>query len=264
MPQAVRSLAVACWFAAAAAAPALAQPPLADPPAAPAFMSRFDFRMSAAALSYDDQRFTWDTHWAGDFDFIDYVFGRMTFLADYQALLGDEFRPFDPYQSNYYLAVSGSIRRRADEFAFVFHHVSRHLGDRPKRDSVAYNAMLGRYLRQFDLGAATLDVRGDIGPVVARAIVDYTWIGNLDLTLRRGLSPRLGVYGRAYGETFGVDQTIAGRSRQNGGRLEAGVRLHGGGGAIDLFGGVERVVDADPLDRLARTWAFAGFRLVGQ
>jgi hypothetical protein len=262
MREAVRTLVAALIVL--SAVPAFAQPPLAEPPAAPQFMSRFDFRMWAAALAHDDQRFTWDTHWAGDFDIVDYVRGRMTFLADYQALLGDEFRPFDPYQSNYYLAVSASLRHRKMEYAFVFHHVSRHLGDRPKRDSVAYNAMLGRVLRQIDLGGATLDVKGDLGPVVARAIVDYTWTGNVDLVLRRPVSPHVGVYGRTAADVFWVDEAIAGRGRQTGGRIEAGVRLGGTDGAIELFGGYEQVIDADPLDRVPRRWAFAGFRLLGQ
>lgn len=263
MLETARSLVIACVVL-TAAAPALAQPPLAEPADTPGFLSRYDFRMSAAALSDGDQRFSWDTHWTGDFDLVDYVYGRMTFLADYQAVLGEEFRPFDPYQSNFHLAVSGSFRARPAEFAFVFHHLSRHLGDRPKRQSVAYNAILGRVLRQVVLTGATLDVKGNLGPVVQRSTLDYTWTGNLDLTLRRALSPRVGLYGRTYVETFGVEERIAGRSQQTGGRIEAGFRVAGEAGAIELFGGYEKVIDADPLDRLARQWAFAGFRLMGR
>jgi hypothetical protein len=188
----------------------------------------------------------------------------MTFLGDYQALLGEEFRPFDPYQSNYYLAVSASVRQGPNEWAFVFHHVSRHLGDRPKRDSVAMNAMLGRLLRRFTLDGATLDIKADAGPIVAHAWVDYTWMGNVDLVVRRPVSASVGMYGRSYTETYGVDEEIAGRGQQWGGRVEAGVRFGGRAGTVDLFGGVERVVDADPLDRVPRQWAFAGFRLSGK
>jgi hypothetical protein len=264
MPEAVRALVLASLVAVVPSSPVLAQSPLAAAPATPQFMSRFDFQMWANALADDDPRFTWDTHWAGDFDLVDYVAGRLTFLADYQALLGEEFRPFDPYQSNYYLAVSGSVRSHGTELAFVFHHVSRHLGDRPKRDSVAWNAALGRVLRHVDLNGATLDVKGDLGRVVARAFVDYTWTGNVEVWLRRPVSDVVGVYGRAFGETFGVDETIAGRGQQWGGRLEAGTRITGRAGSVELFGGLERVIDADPLDRLPRQWAFAGFRLRGR
>jgi len=66
------------------------------PPTSMDFMTRFDFHMSAAGLSSEDPRFSWDTHWGGDFDFLDYVFGRFSFLADYEAVLGKENRLFDP------------------------------------------------------------------------------------------------------------------------------------------------------------------------
>jgi hypothetical protein len=62
---------------------------------------------------------------------------------------------------------------------------------------------------------------------------------------------------------FGVDGS-GNRSTQTGGRLEAGVRFNGRAGALELFAGFERRVDADPLDFLAQRWAVAGFRLVGR
>jgi hypothetical protein len=77
------------------------------------------------------------------------------------------------------------------------------------------------------------------------------------------MSGRTALYGRASGDVYGVDPDYAGRETQVGGRLEAGVRLIGERGSIDLFGGYERVIDADPLDMLPRQWAFAGFRLLG-
>jgi len=48
------------------------------------------------------------------------------------------------------------------------------------------------------------------------------------------------------------------------GRAEAGVRVSGKQGAVDLFAGYERVVDADPFAEVPRSWAFAGFRLVNK
>jgi hypothetical protein len=241
-----------------------AQQPLPDPPSTPEFMSRFDFHLAAAGLSSDDQRFKWDTHWGGDFDILDYVGGRTTFLVDYQALLGDEFRPFDPYQSNYTLEVASSGRIGKTEVYFVLNHVSRHLGDRFKRIAVAENSVGPRVLRRFAFGATTIDARADARKVIAHAFVDYKWIGVVDVTVRRPLYKQVSGYGRIFGETYVVDRQIADRNQQNGGRVEAGVRLHGSGGALDLFAGYERVVDADPLDRTARQWGFAGFRLTGK
>jgi hypothetical protein len=243
--------------------PAFSQQPLADPPATAEFMSRYDFRMAAAALGNPDRRFSWDTHWAGDFDLIDYVVGRATFLADYQALLGHEFRPFDPYQSNYLLEASGSIRLGPTEVAGVLSHVSRHLGDRSKRLAVAENSLGGRLMRRLSVHAATVDLRADLRKVIEHAYVDYTWIGDADVTVRHTVNRRVEVYARGYGETYTVDKSVAGRDRQDGGRLEGGVRLTGVNGAIDLFAGYERMVDADPLDRQPQRWPFVGFRLVG-
>jgi hypothetical protein len=242
-------------------ASAAAQTPLANAPVTPQFMSRYDFHLSAAGLAVDDDRFTWDTHFGGDFDFIDYVHGRMFFLADYQALLGSEFRPFDPIQGNYTLEAAGSIRSGANEFMGALHHVSRHLGDRPKRFAIAWNELDARVLRRFAIGGSTLDARLEAGKVIARADVDYSWTGAVDLTLRRPVNPHLGVFGRVLGQTIGVIDASE-RGQQKGGRLEGGIRITGEGGALELMAGYEQVIDADPLEKLPRRWAYWGFRLV--
>jgi hypothetical protein len=162
------------------------------------------------------------------------------------------------------LAVAASARAGATEVLGVFHHVSRHLSDRPKRQSVAWNAVVGRVLRRFDLRGGSIDVRADLGRVVAIAFVDYTWLGAAELTARRTVAPHAAVYGRLYGETYGTDGSVAGRRRQQGGRVEAGVRVSGTRGVIELFAGGEQVVDAFPLDRAPVRWMFAGFRLLNR
>jgi hypothetical protein len=261
-----RALAVA-GAVTALALPAAAQQPLADPPEQVEFMSRYSFHLAAAGLGSDDpERFMWDTHWGGDFDLVDYVKGRLAFLVDYQAVLGDELRPFDPNQGNYTLEFSGSARVGKTEFVGAFHHVSRHLSDRPKRQAIAMNVLQGRVLRRFEVRTTTFDVRANVGRLVQRAYVDYTWIGDLDVIVRRNLKPGVGAYARLFGELNAVDTpddpVLARRGTQRGGRVEAGVRLQGRGGALELFAGYERVIDADPLDRQTRRWPFAGFRLV--
>jgi hypothetical protein len=243
---------------------AAAQQPqgIAEAPAAPEFFSRFDFNMSAARIADPDPRFTWDTHWAGDFDLLDYVYGRISFIGDYEAVLGSEYRAFDPYQSNYLLEAIGSFRSGKTEILGVLSHVSRHLGDRFKPLAVAENSLGPRVMRRFAYDGTAIEVRGDVRKVIAHAYVDYTWMSDIDFTVRHDLRPKVGVYARAFGQTIAVDKTIAGRDRQSGGRLEAGVDLRGGKGDMELFVGGERVVDADQLDRIPRRWAFVGFRLL--
>ncbi|HUR35695.1 MAG TPA: hypothetical protein VM032_17950 [Vicinamibacterales bacterium] len=264
----VRHAALTACLSVAAGSAAFAQNPhpLAEAPAVAEFMPRFDWKMSAALLAHPDPRFTWDTHWAGDLDLFRYPRGRASFLADYQALLGSQFRPFDPYQGNYLLEASGSVFAGRTEIAGVLSHISRHLGDRPKRIAVAENSLGPRLMRRLGSNEGALDVRIDVRKVIARAYDDYTWIEELELVGRRQVTRRAGIYLRGYGQLIQVDPAVAGRSQQRGGRVEAGVRLQGlspGGAAMELFGGGEQVIDADPLDRLPRRWAYVGFRLLG-
>jgi hypothetical protein len=242
--------------------------PLDDAPASADFMPRFDWKASAALLAHSDPRFTWDTHWAGDFDLFTFPKGRASFLADYQALLGGEYRPFDPYQSNYLLEASGSLFIGKNEVAAVLSHISRHLGDRPKRVAVAENSLGPRFMRRLgEEGSTSLDIRVDVRKVIARAYDDYSWIEELELVGRRQLNRHTSVYLRGYGQLIQVDRAIAGRDQQMGGRIEGGIKLKGSrpdGPGVELFAGGEQMLDADPLDRLPRRWAYVGFRLLGR
>jgi hypothetical protein len=218
--------------------------------------------LSAAALASGDDRFLWDMHWGGDFDLVDYVKGRATFLAEYQAVLGNEFQPFDPHQGNYTLAASGSWRTGVAEFVGVFNHVSRHLGDRPKRFGIAWNVLMARALKDVDVDGTILGVGADAGYVTHRAFVDYAWIAALDLRAYRQVSARIGWYARLHGETFGVNEGVAQRQGQQGGNIEAGVRISGGSALMELFAGYAKVIDADPIGRQPGRWGFVGFRLL--
>ena len=105
MPDAVGSLigraaAAACLLPILASSALAQQPhpaPSEQPPASPQFLAHYNMHFAAAALSIDDPRFSWDTRWGGDFDLADYVVGRLNVLADYEAVLGDELRKFDPH-----------------------------------------------------------------------------------------------------------------------------------------------------------------------
>ena len=260
---------------------AAAQPPQ-QPVVSPApehgeFFARSDFHLNAAWLgtvssatsvpdAVKDQRFEWDTWWGGSIDVVDYVAGRLGVIIDYEAVLGGEFQPFDPNQSNYTLEVSGSARAGPDtEVAAIFHHVSRHLSDRAKtRNPVAYNELGARLLHRVDFGQWTVDVDAEAGRTVEHAYVDYTWLGDLHLLARAPVSPRFGLFAHAVGHVVGVSGVVPDRGTQTGGMLETGVRIKGKGGAMELFVGFEKRFDADPLDRQAQHWALAGFRLLSR
>jgi len=247
------------------AARAGAQSPAPAPPG-PDFLPRTEFHLSANALMLPtaDQQFSWDAYFGGDVDVFDYVFGRTSVLADYHAVLGDEYRPFDPNQAYYALEVSSSYRVRETEVAFVFHHVSRHISDRPKQFAIAWNVAGARVLRRVAAKGFTLDIRADAGAIVQHSYVDYKWTANTDLMFRHPFNSRVGVFVHLSGEVFGVDGSVPDRDTQTGGLAEAGLRINGRAGALELFAGGERRLDADPFDRQTRRWGVAGFRLLSR
>lgn len=256
-------LALSCVVSASAQQP---DQPVASPaPDKPTFLARGDYQLSASGLVVDDIRFSWDTHWGGSVDVVDYVKGRGGIYVDYEAVLGDEFRLFDPNQGNYTLEAFGSARiNDTTEIVGIFHHVSRHLSDRPKRFAIAWNLLGARALKRFNLGGGTIDVDVEGGRIVQHSYVDYSWIGELHLQARRPLNNNVAVYGRGMAQWIGVNGEVPARGRQAGGFFEAGVRLKGGAATMELFAGVERRVDADPLDRLPREWGLAGFRILSR
>ena len=260
-----RALAGAC-LTLILSTPAAAQRPLADAPDSIEFLPRLDLNVSAQALSGDDPRFIWETTWAMDLDFLDYKYGRLAFLTDFQGFYGDEFQPFDPNQSLYSLVVAASGRIGKTEAVAVFHHVSRHLIDRPKNFGIAWNTVRGRVQRRFPIGSSFVDLRWDIGNVIQRAYVDYRWTTAVEAQGERPMSPRTTLFGRGSFEYWGVIEEKAGRDAQSGGRFEAGVRFAGKPGGVgpevEVFGGVEKMVDAHPIERGPQTWGFLGFRLV--
>jgi hypothetical protein len=265
----MRRAALAACLTLTAVASAFAQPPdqpvVVPAPDSAEFLSRYDFHLAAAALAVSDPRFSWDTHFGGALDVVDYVHGRAGIAVDYEAVLGNEYRPFDPNQGNYTLEASASGRAGSStEIVGMFHHVSRHLSDRPKRFAIAWNLLGARILQRVQVGATTIDADLEGGRIVQNSYVDYAWIGELHLQARRPLSERVGAYGRASGQWFGIDRTVANRGRQAGGLVEVGLRVNGKAGAVELFAGVERRVDADPVDRQPQNWALAGFRLLSR
>ena len=94
----------------AVSARAQSQSPPEEPARNVEFMSRTAFHMNAEHLSGDDPRYVWDADFGGELDVVDYGVGRFTFEANYQVVLGEEIRSFDPNQGNYILAgnVSGT------------------------------------------------------------------------------------------------------------------------------------------------------------
>ena len=237
------------------AVPASAQTANASP-----FLSRFDFWVAMEHLSHDDPRFVWDAKWAAELDLVDYGSGRATFAAEYQTILGEEFRIFDPNQGNYMLEGSSSVRLGALEVAGVFHHVSRHLSDRPKGFPVDWNMIGGRLVASSERGRTRLFGRADARKVIQRTYVDYEWEVDTEGRAQVQTSPRVAIVALGAFRVLGVDGSRD-RDTQYGVRGEGGVRLDGAAAALELFVAAERRIDPYQLQFSTTNWLSAGFRV---
>jgi hypothetical protein len=227
------------------------------------FLKRSAFHLTAERLSGDDPRFVWDTNFGGDLDLIDYGVGRLNFAANYQAILGEEFRPFDPTQGNYILVGRLTGRIRAVEVGGEFFHQSRHLSDRAKRQPVDWN-MLGTSLetrRQY--GRVDLLALANLRGVVQKSYVDYRWEVAGGARVQYAVSGTASILADGRLRWLGTDGT-RNRGTQTGARGEGGVRLTGAGAAVELFVAVERRIDPYPLEFGVSTWTTAGFRLLSR
>jgi hypothetical protein len=225
------------------------------------FMPRAAFYMWAEKLSGEDRGFEWDADFGGDLDVVDYVTGRLTFYANYQVIMGGEFRRFDPNQGNYILGGTLSRRHNGFEYAFNFHHESRHLSDRFNRVAVAWNMAGGRVSRVIRYGPARFDVRVDARVSVAKAFVDYNW--EIDSAVRSDVQihPHVGLMFAGDVRRLGVDGT-QNRGGPTGFRTEAGVHFAGGVGAMEFFVAGEHRIDPYPLEFGSMNFVTVGFRLL--
>jgi hypothetical protein len=240
---------------------ALAQPSPAADPGRVDILTRFAFHLGAERLAESDPRFTWDANYGGEVDLVDFGRGRATFYANYQVILGDELKAFDPNQGNYILGGRVSGRLGLTEAALVFHHESRHLSDRAKVQSVDWNMLGARIGRRFLVGSLAVATIGGFRGVVQKSLVDYRWeieaLANGDYPV----SPRMSIIAAGGLRRLGVDGR-QNRDGQTGGRAEAGIRLNGRGAAVELFVSAERRIDPHPLEFGVQNWVGAGFRLV--
>jgi hypothetical protein len=247
-----------CFFFAlalgASAAPASAQQLVQ-------FLPRFDFYLAAEYLSDDDQRFTWDADLGGAVDVVDYGVGRVSFITNYEVVMGTQLRRFDPNQGNYILAGTASARAGGFEVAGMFYHQSRHLSDRPKIGAVDWNMAGGRVVHDVTRGRTEWRTRVDVRGVVQKSFVDYRWELDAETRGRIALVPRVSLISAGGVRVMGVDGT-RNRGNQTGFLAEGGVRFEGNVAAMEFFVAAERRIDPFPVDFGTVTWVKTGFRVL--
>jgi hypothetical protein len=264
--QVVAAVAVMMWVHAASAQ---AQDGGKDAVASPRYelFPTYDFYMSGAFLATGDSRFDWDANFGAAIDVVDYGSGRANFTANYNVVLGSQLRNFDPNQGNYVLELSSSRRFKYGEVHARFHHTSRHLADRFKLAPIDWNTVGVFITREEGPHGIHVKEEGSVERVLKRSYVDYTWLYSAGATAEFSNAARMTAIGRltptltGRAEVRGTDSDVAHRDAQVGFYTEAAARIDGRKGLMEFYGGVERRIDASPLERAAKTWFMVGFRL---
>lgn len=246
--------------------PLLALALLASSPAGAAeieLLPELDAHLEFSRYAPTETDFVWDS-WVG---------GRATLLragatsvymaGGVETILGSELRTFDANQSNFVL--EGGLRRHRGPWTFsgVFHHVSRHLVDRPKEESVDWNMLALRAEKHLSEGG---EPRGHllfgVAHRVKRTHVLYGWEfraqGDFDV-LPAGPGD---VYGRLVLRAITETKTA---ENMRGGFLdftyEAGWRLRRETRVVHFFVAYEHRNDVYLFQPESRDRALYGFRV---
>lgn len=185
-------------------------------------------------------------------------------MGDVETILGKEYRVFDANQANYILEGGLRLERAGWTFSGVFHHVSRHVVDRPKRDSVDWNMASLRAERGFKNGDETRGrLRFGIGRTMKRTFVNYRWEfraeGDYDLAETGGIGA---FYSRASLRAV-TEKRVTPDSRGSfiDAVIEGGWRLRRADRAIHFFVAYEHRNDVYLFNQESRDRTLYGFRV---
>ena len=239
------------------------QAPADNPEGAVVWLPNYHFHLNMAHLSHDSPRYSWDANYGGEFGIVAVGRTQLTFVANYQAGIGDEFHPFDPNQGNYTLDGVISSRVKGFYVAGVFHHLSRHLADRAKRPPVDWNMMGGRVGSVFKRGDTDVEARVDLLGAILKTNVDYDWELHAGVRAHHRIYGTFGVMGAATLREVGTNG-LGNRGTQHGGRVEGGMRVSGKAATIELYLATEKVIDPYPTEFGSATYASVGMRLLSR
>ena len=241
----------------AAFLPLLAARASADPVS---FLPEAFARLKAARYVPADDDQAW-TGWIGGGADL-FRAGRTTveLTADVETIIGRERRTFDANQANYHLAGAARVAMGRYEVAPFFHHVSRHVVDRPKTQAVDWNMVGVRAAAPLPDGRGRVTV--GVGHTIQVSLVGYGW----ELTARGDLD----LLKRGFGEVYAVldlrrvtaePVPAFPRGSFTDVLVEGGVRWRSGPRSLDTFAAFERRNDVFVETPGARDRLLLGFRI---
>jgi len=227
------------------------------------FLTRYDVHVTGDRVTGDGQsQFKWDPDIGVDMDVFDLERIRGNVFMNVETMIGDERRAIDPNQSAYTFDLSVFTRLPRGEFGTTFHHISRHRSDRQNPGAPSWNMLGFSYGDRIRVGEFEIEALGRWLSMIESSEVDYEQEFNGFVRILRSLGERVSLLGEIDGAAVLVDQTMFGRTTQYGGRLEGGIRINGGAGAVELLLGRERRIDPDIFAKTPIRWTRFVFRFV--
>jgi hypothetical protein len=184
------------------------------------------------------------------------------FTADVETIIGNTLRAFDANQANYHLEAGIRQHVGPATATLFFHHVSRHLVDRPKTRAVDWNILGGRVEWPVRTGRHPVVATASLGHTTLDSLVGYRWeaVAQVDAEPRRLGSGAL--FARANLRAVSVSEHP---QLRRGGFVdlsgEAGTRWTQEGRTLDLFAALERRNDVFLEVAGRRDRALFGFRI---
>lgn len=221
-------------------------------------------RLAAIRYAETEPQFKWSGWIGGGLGLVRLGGAVLRVDADVETIIGAEKRAFDANQANYHLEASGRGAWGATEVQVFYHHVSRHLVDRPKTQAVDWNVLGVRVGRRI-AGALPVRVRVGVGRATLASLVGYRWELTGRAQAERALGGRAST-GALYADAdlrFVEAEASAAFPRDSflDARLEAGLRLRRGERQASLFAAFERRNDVFLLEPGARSRVLFGLRL---
>ncbi len=223
-------------------------------------------RLQALRYGTTEPDFKWSGWMGGGLGLVRVSGATLRVDADVETIIGSERRTFDANQANYHLAASVRGEFGASDVQVVYHHVSRHLEDRPKTQAVDWNVLGVRVGRRFGT-RVPLRVQLGLGHTTQVSLVGYGW----ELTGRAEGARALGPDARGVALYAALDlryveaESSAAFPRDSflDARLESGLRARRDGREARLFAVFERRNDVFLLVPGARSRVLFGLALGG-